>query len=200
MHDNGARASVAAVRARRARGGKRRAVARRARQTWRLRDAVDATMPSRRRTASKKKRAIGRERVRRAEAEAEVLAPKERMSRAALDAYERDEAEQRRLLKKLKGRQKGPDDGLGLFMDGLPGDDGAPGGKTRRERRRKRRRVRGPTTMRGPSAETGDPVVSPLETAETSTLPTKSTRERSVRFWRCLVGLRGEDDAEELRG
>ena len=43
------------------------------------------------------------------------------MSAATLDAFRRDEAEQKRLLKKLKGRQKGPDDGLGLFMDALPG-------------------------------------------------------------------------------
>ena len=49
------------------------------------------------------------------------LTPEQRMSAATLDAFRRDEAEQKRLLKKLKGRQKGPDDGLGLFMDALPG-------------------------------------------------------------------------------
>ena len=49
------------------------------------------------------------------------LTPEQRMSTATLDAFRRDEAEQKRLLKKLKGRSKGPDDGLGLFMDALPG-------------------------------------------------------------------------------
>ena len=68
-----------------------------------------------------KKKTRSDERVKKPKPKPVALAPKERMSRAALDAYERDEAEQRRLLKKLKGRQKGPDDGLGLFMDGLPG-------------------------------------------------------------------------------
>ena len=49
------------------------------------------------------------------------IAPEQRMSRAALEAYKRDEAEQKRLLKRLKGRQKGPDDGLGGFFESLPG-------------------------------------------------------------------------------
>ena len=52
------------------------------------------------------------------------LAPKRlapRMSPALLEAYKRDEAEQKRLLKRLKGRQKGPDDGLGGFFESLPG-------------------------------------------------------------------------------
>ena len=57
------------------------------------------------------------------------LTPELRMSYATLEAYKRDEAEQKRLLKLLKGRQKGPDDGLGDFFDKLPGmelldDDG----------------------------------------------------------------------------
>ena len=38
------------------------------------------------------------------------------------EAYERDEANARRLEKKLKGR-KGPDDGLDSLFEGLPGID-----------------------------------------------------------------------------
>ena len=56
--------------------------------------------------------------------DASRLAPKRlapRMSPALLEAYKRDEAEQKRLLKRLKGRQKGPDDGLGGFFESLPG-------------------------------------------------------------------------------
>jgi hypothetical protein len=43
------------------------------------------------------------------------------MGRAAYEAYQRDEAEQRRLLKKLKGRKGQEDDGMGFFFDSLPG-------------------------------------------------------------------------------
>ena len=43
------------------------------------------------------------------------------MGRSAYEAYKRDEAEQRRLMKKLKGRKGQEDDGMGFFFDSLPG-------------------------------------------------------------------------------
>ena len=49
------------------------------------------------------------------------LAPELRMNKGMLEAFRRDEADQKRLLKRLKGRQKGPDDGLGDFFENLPG-------------------------------------------------------------------------------
>jgi nucleolar MIF4G domain-containing protein 1 len=79
------------------------------------------------------------------------LAPERRMSRAVLDAYRRDEAEQKRLLKRLKGRQKGPDDGLGSFFESLPGlellaDDADEKEKADEEKEKQRRALRAAAT------------------------------------------------------
>jgi len=50
-----------------------------------------------------------------------TLTAEQRMGRSAYEAYKRDEAEQRRLMKKLKGRKGQQDDGMGFFFDSLPG-------------------------------------------------------------------------------
>ena len=50
-----------------------------------------------------------------------TLTAEQRMGRSAYEAYKRDEAEQRRLMKKLKGRKGQEDDGMGFFFDSLPG-------------------------------------------------------------------------------
>ena len=51
-----------------------------------------------------------------------VKESKTTMRASMREAYERDEANARRLEKKLKGR-KGPDDGLDSLFEGLPGMD-----------------------------------------------------------------------------